>query len=155
MRTSGLRSSALRASQDQLDVESVLDDQEGRLVAVEMYGSVHSTAAKRALEDDNARSTMAALISEESKPARPREDSGGGGVTMADVVEQCKALAPDSTDELQELLERFNSYELPKRQFNNRLREVMGIERLREALAAVVPDQMLSNNELRAAIKKD
>ena len=137
-------------------VESVLDDEEGRRVSYTLYSGAGTSApvARRSFagDDANARAADAALR-DAAANAAPASDTG---VTMDGLVLQCKLLEPDRSEELGALLDAFNAYELPKKQFNARLRDIMGIDKVREALSNLVPDQLLSKDEnLRSSIIKN
>ena len=150
--SSRLQRSRLRTPDDALEGIAGEED-EVRRVSYTTYGVATTMVARRAFAEDDGTSTTVAARNETSS-AKP-DGGSGAGVTMTDLVEQCKILAPGKTNELEDILEAFNAYELPKRQFNNKLREIMGMEPLRQALAAVVPEKLLSEDEkLRASITR-
>ena len=139
-----------------LSVESVLDnDHKGELrrVSYAIFSETHLPHISKSTFDTSMGSS---LTSHGSAGIASSDHLSGVGITMADIVEQCKVIMPEASAELDDLLSRFNSYSLPKKQFNLHLRDVMGKEKLREALAAVVPTKVLDQDEqLRTAIRRE
>ena len=100
-------------------------------------GAIRHNAAARAIAHDEAQRKAAEDIERKKRRAERKSEKKTGKmhIFIAALIEQCKAIDPDHSEELDNIFQQYEDQMLDKKTVREQIRNVIGQQNLREALS--------------------